>query len=329
MLISPRRTFQSCGSSSRLSRRSKRPTRVTRGSSESLNTGSRRSSRRTTSASRCSASATMVRNLCIWNGRPSRPARVWLKKIGPRLSSRIAIAISGNSGAVTSSPTAETRTSKPRLIIAVERDGSQVSYSSTGRSATRASRTGPARPCSGEITLSFTCRSRQSATRPPTSPGSIRSEAKITRSTPPASASKASISCSSIEAQVHVGEELELAADHLGEVAVAEHRGDLGRRQPPPGPARGAAQRRAPAAAATSQATTALLGADLAGRGLRQHQRQQRHPGGRPGGDRRQLVDGQVADRDVVAVVEADQLRQQRPSPEAGPGPRRRRPTRR
>ncbi len=82
--------------------------------------------------------------------------------------------------------------SKPRLIIAVEREGSQVSYSSTGRSATRDRRTGPARPCSGEITLSFTWRSRHRATRPPTSPGSIRSEAKITRSTPPASASKAS-----------------------------------------------------------------------------------------------------------------------------------------
>ena len=46
--------------------------------------------------------------------------------------------------------------SKARLISAVERDGSQVSYSSTGRSATRERRTGPARPCSGEITLSFT-----------------------------------------------------------------------------------------------------------------------------------------------------------------------------
>ena len=69
--------------------------------------------------------------------------------------------------------------SKARLISAVERDGSQVSYSSTGRSATRDSRTGPARPCRGEITLSFTWRSRHSETSPPTSPGSIRSEAKI------------------------------------------------------------------------------------------------------------------------------------------------------
>ena len=33
-----------------------------------------------------------------------------------------------------------------KRVIAVERDGSQVSYSSTGRSATRARRTGPARP---------------------------------------------------------------------------------------------------------------------------------------------------------------------------------------
>ena len=218
--------------------------------------------------------------------------------------------------------------SKPRLISAVERDGSQVSYSSTGRSATRESRTGPARPCSGEITLSFTWRSRQSATRPPTSPGSIRSEAKITRSTPPASASKASISCSSTRLEVHVGEELELAADHLGEVAVAEHRGDLGRRQPAPDPARGAAQDQR-ADGGDHPGDDGGAGRDLAGRRLRQDQREQRDARRRPrrrspaarrrsgGGSRRgRGRRGRSASRS-------------RPRPAAGPAPRRRRPRRR
>ena len=184
----------------------------------------------------------MVRNLCIWNGRPSSPARVWLKNTGPRLSSWIAIAINGKSGAVNRSPTEETTMSKARLIIAVERDGSQVSYSSTGRSATRERRTGPARPCSGEITLSFTWRSRQSATRP----------ADLARLHPvggedhPVDAAGERVEGLDLvlvdEAQVHVGEQVELAADHLREVALAEHRGDLGRRQPAPDPARRAAQ---------------------------------------------------------------------------------------
>ena len=80
------------------------------------------------------------------------------------------------------------------------------------------------------------------------------------------------------EAQVHVGEQLELAPDHLGEVAVAEHRGDLGRGQRGARPSarrRAAPERRR---AATTKATSAALGPDLAGRGLRQDQRQQSRP---------------------------------------------------
>ena len=201
----------------------------------------------------------MVRNLCISNGLPSRPARVWLKNTGPRLSSLIASAIRGKNGAVNSRPTAETAMSKARLISAVERDGSQVSYSSTGRSATRARRTGPARPCSGEITLSFTWRSRQSATRPPTSPGSIRSEAKITRSTPPASASKASISCSSTRLRCMSGKSSSLRriiSARSPSPSTAVTSGGVRRRQ---------AQRARPRStstepAATAQAPTAALG---------------------------------------------------------------------
>ena len=216
--------------------------------------------------------------------------------------------------------------SKPRLIIAVERDGSQVSYSSTGRSATRERRTGPARPCSGEITLSLTWRSRQSATRPPTSPGSIRSEAKITRSTLAGERVEGLDLVLVDELEVHVGEELELAADHLGEVAVAEHRRDLGRGQRA---ARATARRRAAPGRRPprrSRRRPRRSGSTSPGRRLRQDQRQ--HPDPAPPPRRRspdQLVDGQVADRNVVAVVEADQLREHAPSRAAGRAPRRRR----
>ena len=202
--------------------------------------------------------------------------------------------------------------SKPRLISTVERDTSQVSYSSTGRSATWASRTGPARPCSGETTLSLTWRSRQSATSPPTSPGSMRSEAKITRSTPPDSASKASMSCSSTSSRCMSGKSSSLrriisARSPSPSTAVTSRRG-----QPAPRPAGGAAQeqRRRPR---RRPRRPPRRSADLAGRGLREDERQQRDAGRGPGGDRRQLVDGQVADRDVVAVVEADQLRDHDP----------------
>ena len=203
--------------------------------------------------------------------------------------------------------------SKTRLISAVERDGSQVSYSSTGRSATRERRTGPARPCSGEITLSFTWRSRQSATRPPTSPGSIRSEAKITRSTPPASASKASISCSSTRRRCMSGKSSSLRriiSARSPSPSTAVTSGGVSRRQSQ----RAAPRRTSAAPPATSPGADRGARGHLAGGRLRQDQREQRDPGRGPGGERRQLVDGQVADRDVVAVIEADQLRDHDPA---------------
>ena len=149
--------------------------------------------------------------------------------------------------------------SKPRLIRAVERDTSQVSYSSTGRSATRDSRTGPARPCSGETTLSFTWRSRQRATRPPTSPGSMRSEAKITRSTPPASASNASISCSSTNARCMSGKSSSLRriiSARSPSPSTAVTSGGVTRRQTQ----RAAPRSSSAAADATAQATSADSG---------------------------------------------------------------------
>ena len=69
-LMSPFRTFQSCGSSSRLVARKTRPSGVTRGSREALKTGPSRSLRSATSPRRRSASTTIVRNFQSVNVRP-------------------------------------------------------------------------------------------------------------------------------------------------------------------------------------------------------------------------------------------------------------------
>ncbi len=66
--MSPRSTFQSWGSSSRLLRRSSEPRRVRRGSSSVVQTGPVRDS----------ASGRMVRNLIIRKTRPSSPMRSWV-----------------------------------------------------------------------------------------------------------------------------------------------------------------------------------------------------------------------------------------------------------
>src|SRR5690606_40626165 len=75
-LISPRRTFTSEGSSSRLVERSTQPSRVRRrsslsGPSSSPGRGSR-----------------MVRNLTSSKGVPPRPARCWRKRTGEPIVSR-------------------------------------------------------------------------------------------------------------------------------------------------------------------------------------------------------------------------------------------------
>ena len=84
-LMSPLRTFQSSGSSSRLVERRKRPKAVRR----------MLSGNRLPSVSRASV---MVRNLSILNGFPCKPRRTWVKKIGePSFSRTNTIKIS-NSG---------------------------------------------------------------------------------------------------------------------------------------------------------------------------------------------------------------------------------------
>ena len=124
-LISPRTTFQSCGSSSRLVLRRTRPTRVTRGSRTSLKTGSGRRSTSTRSERRSSASQTIVRNLSIRNGLPFAPTRVWWKSTGP-LDVFTASASARRSGDSTTSRSTESVRSIARLSMSVERGMSHV-----------------------------------------------------------------------------------------------------------------------------------------------------------------------------------------------------------
>ena len=106
--MSPRSTFQNCGSSSRLVLRRKPPIGVTRGSLVSLNSacGPPNSLRRSldepgdvlAGAVRVVGVHAHVRNFSIVNGLPRSPTRVCLKKTGPGDVSRKRIAITANSG---------------------------------------------------------------------------------------------------------------------------------------------------------------------------------------------------------------------------------------
>src|SRR3972149_99288 len=83
--MSPQSTLNSCGSSSSDVRRRHRPTGVTRGSFEILNTGPSTSLRSSSMDWSCSALTTIVRNFNIRKRRRLRPKRSWAKKIGPGL----------------------------------------------------------------------------------------------------------------------------------------------------------------------------------------------------------------------------------------------------
>jgi len=107
-LMSPRKIFHSCGSSSKAVARRMRPTRVTRGSS--------------TVAWMApvwrSASTIIERNLKALNTRQPLPTRSWMNNTGPPSSILIASAITAAIGANTNRPAAETAMSNKRLIIA-------------------------------------------------------------------------------------------------------------------------------------------------------------------------------------------------------------------
>ena len=126
-----------CGSSSRLKRRSRRPARVTRGSSAILKAGSSSFSRSTSSPSCSSAPWTIVRNFSTVNGLPSLPARRWRKRTGRPESSRISSALASSTGESRISSRPPIVRSIARFSATVERGGSEKRKSSTGSSASR------------------------------------------------------------------------------------------------------------------------------------------------------------------------------------------------
>jgi hypothetical protein len=102
--MSPHRTFHNCGSSSRLVRRRKEPTRVSRGSSRQAHTAP---------VSR-SASSAIVRSFNLQKTWPSRPMRCWRWKIGVPARVRIASDMAASTGAANSKPTDAIPTSNAR-----------------------------------------------------------------------------------------------------------------------------------------------------------------------------------------------------------------------
>ena len=90
-------------------------------------------------------------------------------------------------------------------------------------------------------------------------------------------------------------------------VAVADDADQLGRGPPPPGPARDAAQRDAGARRNHEEPDRPRSG-PLGQRRDGEEQGDQRRRDGRGGADRRDLVDREMAERAVIAVVEAVEL---------------------
>ena len=143
-LISPRRTFQSWGNSSKLYRRRNRPNRVTRGSLVTLKTGPSISLSTASSCLSCSALVTIERNLYIVNGFPFNPLRNWRNKIGPGELNRIAIPNANMNGAArASAKKAPTLSMNPLALLATKQParngipgsgGHTIRQASSGRS---------------------------------------------------------------------------------------------------------------------------------------------------------------------------------------------------
>ena len=82
MLISPLSTLRSCGSSSSDVLRNSAPTGVRRSSAPSTPPGPSTSAETTRSLAGCASLGRIERNLSISKVRPSRPMRLWRKRIG-------------------------------------------------------------------------------------------------------------------------------------------------------------------------------------------------------------------------------------------------------
>jgi hypothetical protein len=107
-LISPRSTFHSSGSSSRLVARRNAPRRVTRAASLSNQTSPRRGDR-------------IVRNFQMRIGLPRSPGRTWRKKIGRPMVAAIATAVQAMTGPSRTMPVRAPATSIPRLTASPTR----------------------------------------------------------------------------------------------------------------------------------------------------------------------------------------------------------------
>ena len=228
---------------------------------------------------------------------------------------------------------AETTTSKKRFKRTVEREGSRVSYSSTGSSATSERRgEAPDGPRSGETTLSFTCSSRQIPASCPIKlrvhplPGHdqpIQSRDELVHGRRPivARPHRGEVAVGD-QMEMHVGEQLDLASRGPSQLAVAQHGRQFQRGGVAPEPAHGPAEdprgKRAHEPRAGRGGET-----DVTGGRERQQQTQHRGAGGHPGSDHRQLVDGEVPDTALVAVIEAKELGDQHPRRQHGQRPRR------
>src|SRR5262245_23385073 len=167
-LISPRRTFTSWGSSSMSKRRSHRPTRVTRGSRQTLKIGPSASFIGWRSGASDSAPSTMLRNLSIRKRRLLSPIRSWTKKTGPGESSLIAIATRSQSGASTAIRTGARTRSIARLTARPHGECS-CGFSERTRASPACSSVAAPRP--GDSASSDTCnatpsRSQASISRP-------------------------------------------------------------------------------------------------------------------------------------------------------------------
>ena len=235
----PRSTFTSCGSSSRLVRRSSRPTRVTRGSWRSLNIGSASSS----SVDHLGEPRLGVPDHRAELEHPERLAVVARRGAGGRAPGRASRAgrrarSPRTAGEQEHQGDAAPTTSTLRLSSMVERDGSQVRNSISGSSARWFSSTAvPSIARSGGATLSLTPSPRQSADdlrracprrgRAPPRPRARRAGCRSAPGQPtslPATARPFSVASPlAHQLEVMAGLELELAGEGVGDPAAAQH----------------------------------------------------------------------------------------------------------
>ena len=122
------------------------------------------------------------------------------------------------------------------------------------------------------------------------------------------------------ELQVHVVEQLDLALRRARELAGAEHAGELPRRDPTPEPPRPPAQEGVERHHNGPDQDRVRDGERGDWRDVEQHGKGRR-PRRRPRGDLRQLVDREMAERPLVAVIKAEELRQHDPDREDREGP--------